>query len=340
MGAQLHGDLRVDPPAAPRLAVARGELGPASIARRLQLAAMQAPRAPEEIPPTASLHTVRFGLVNSLPRRTRKLTIGSFDEALLAGAERCDLRDLRFIDAYGLVGTACALRLALAEHRDLVVEMPAEKEMRRHLAAMGFGDFLAQVGKPGLLPDASVPDSDVVAPLRSAADTGGEEALSHLLWGQLRDRVDPQVLAAITEGVWEIVANALEHSGSDASVMAQVYSAQRGRRPDHKNRVQLVIGDVGRGIRASFLESGAREPQTDLEAIDLALRYLVSSIVDDPGRGQGLSTTMEQVVGLGGQMVIRSGTGKISIDAGGREEDTVAALPGVVVGLSLPLYPG
>ena len=166
-------------------------------------------------------------------------------------------------------------------------------------------------------------------------------ALSHLLWEQLRDHVDPQVLQALSEGVWEMVGNALEHSGSDALIMGQVYRADRGGLPpDHSDRVQVVIGDTGRGIRQSFLDTGVQSPKDDREAINLALEYLVTSVPNDPGRGQGLSTTMEQVVGLRGRMVVRSGIAKVSITSEGYRDDAVPRLPGVIVALSLPLYPG
>lgn len=75
-------------------------------------------------------------------------------------------------------------------------------------------------------------------------------------------------------------------------------------------------------------------------AIALALRYLVTSVADDPGRGQGLSTTMEQVVGTRGRMVVRSGSAKVSIEEGRKREENVPELQGTIVALSLPLHPG
>jgi len=66
-----------------------------------------------------------------------------------------------------------------------------------------------------------------------------------------------------------MVANALEHSGSDASVMARVYRTSRfGQPPDHDDKVQVVIGDFGRGIRAALASSPAYAPGSDLEAIE------------------------------------------------------------------------
>jgi len=165
----------------------------------------------------------------TLPNGARKLTISDFDSTLALEAAECNLSPLKFIDAYGLVGTACALRIALADDPRLPVRVPTSKNMQAHLAAMGFQNFLSEEGHASLLrPEPAFDASDVVVPLRSAADSDGEQALSHLLWEQLRDHVHPQVLATITEGVWEMVGNALEHSGSDAMVMGQVYLSKRG----------------------------------------------------------------------------------------------------------------
>jgi hypothetical protein len=156
----------------------------------------------------------------------------------------------------------------------------------------------------------------------------------------LEASVAPQVLNAMTEGVWEMVANSLEHSGSDALIMGQVYRDPPGTAPHHDNRVQVVIGDTGKGIRNSFLEAGTHSPASDSDAIELALEYLVTSVASDPGRGQGLSTTMEQVLDTQGRMVVRSGTASVSVGADGRTIRRVPSIPGVIVALSLPLYPG
>lgn len=49
---------------------------------------------------------------------------------------------------------------------------------------------------------------------------------------------------------------------------------------------------------------------------------------------------MEQVVGVQGKMVVRSGAGKVTLDGASRHSERVPELPGVIVALSLPLYPG
>ncbi|MGI8461976.1 MAG: ATP-binding protein [Solirubrobacterales bacterium] len=276
-----------------------------------------------------------------LPSGASALTISSFDDCLREGAT-CDLKRLGFVDAYGLMGLACALETAPSD-ADIHVDLPSNQGMRNHLTRMGMREYLSRIGSAERLPSSPpFEESEVVVPLRTATEAGGEQALANLLWAQLREHVDPQVLQAISEGVWEMVGNALEHSGADALLTAHVYREVRGGRPPHHDdRVQVVIGDTGRGILGSFVESGSHSPRDDTAAIDLALEYLVTSVLDDPGRGQGLSTTMEQVIGLRGMMVVRSGAGKVTIDnAGERRREAVPNIPGVMVALSLPLYPG
>lgn len=266
----------------------------------------------------------------------RAITISRFGRCLVEDAHQCDLRALTFIDAFGIVGTASCI-LAAAKTGDVPdVLLPQAPAMREHLAGMGFLEFLRDIGQGHEAPAAPSDRGDVVVPLTRVASVFEAERLSELLWANAA-RWDAQVLEALTEGLWELVANALEHSGADALLMGQIY--QRGEPPDHDHRVQIVIGDAGRGIRRSFLESGARLPADDAQAIELALQYLVSS-VPDPGRGQGLTTTVEQATTLDGKVVLRSGEAQVTVDSRGSRIESGAAVEATVVGISLPLYPG
>lgn len=271
----------------------------------------------------------------SLPRGS-VITMSRFDRCLVPGAECCDLSSLTFIDAFGVVATASSI-LAAANAGDLPrVALPAAPQMLKHLTGMGLLHFLRDIGVP-FEPDAApINRGDVVVPLTRISNVFEAEQLSELLWANAA-RWDAQVLEVLTEGLWELAANALEHSGADAMLMGQVY--ERGEPPDHDGRVQIVIGDAGRGIRASFLEGSTRSPATDIDAIELALEYLVSS-VPDPGRGQGLTSTVEQTTELEGKVVIRSGGGRVIVDRAGSSAKMVEPISATVVGISLPLYPG
>lgn len=221
-----------------------------------------------------------------LPTSGRALTLAAFDHSLQDTQATCDLRSLTFIDAYGLVGTACAIRAGGGKAAPVLP--PASPPARSHLAAMGFDAFLtAPTGASTTSSALAATALDVVVPLSYASDSGGAQALSNLLWEQLRPHVDPLVLNAIAEGVWEMVANAIEHSGDDALVMGQVYKTPRGKPPDHDDRVQVVIGDAGRGIRQSFLDSGAYDPSSTSKRSNTpsSIWRPPSSMTQDGGRG-------------------------------------------------------
>jgi hypothetical protein len=247
------------------------------------------------------------------------LTISNSDAALSAGEPTCDLGSLRFVDAYGLVALACALEAGSVETPDLEVVPPKRGSTRGHLTTMGFDDFLDELAIPRMSESQNrAEDSSVEVPLAKAPSSTGEQPVINLLWEQLSDQVGPQILAALGEAVWEMLANAQEHSGTDGLVMAQIYTAKRGgEAPDHDDKVQVVIGDTGRGIRSSLSQAPDLDPADDIEAIEMALEYLVSSVLD-PGRGQGLSTTHEQIAGLGDRMIVRSGGGKVDLTHGNR----------------------
>jgi len=271
----------------------------------------------------------------TLPTGGRSLTLERFDHNLCPNASSCDLSKLTFIDAYGLVATACALLASLGSGDPPPLRSPVQEQVRTHLALMGFGTLLEHLGYMPDLPVTSPPERpDVLVPLERFTSDFAAEQLSHLLWENLRREADPQVLNATLEGLWELAANAIEHSGAEAVIMGQVY--RRGEPPDHLNRVQVVVGDAGRGIMRSLVESGRYKPRDDLEAIELALGYLVTS-VDDPGRGQGLYTTMEWVTALQGKLVVRSGATKVTLESGPAGSERVPFLDGTIVCMSLPL---
>jgi len=183
--------------------------------------------------------------------------------------------------------------------------------------------------------EASAPD--VVVPLQLVRDARVLEQLSHLLFAQLEHTADSQVLVSLVEALWELVSNALEHSGAVGITAAQLY--RDGDPPDHDGTIQVVVGDAGRGIRESFRDSKEWSPATDVEAIKLAVRYLVSS-VPDKGRGQGLTSTIEEVTGLTGRVIVRSGAGRLVADRTGTSTSEVVFVPGTIVGIIIPIYPG
>jgi hypothetical protein len=258
------------------------------------------------------------------------LTLETFDPSLANTSSICDLTRLSFVDAYGLVGTVCALLSGgPADLPDL--RLPRNPATQRHLQSMGFAQVLREAGYPFAQDAEPIDRPDVLVPLSYIKSIHAAEQLSHLLFEQISDQSATHAIEPLTEGLWELTANALEHSGVDAFLMGQVY-----RRAETRPYVQIVVGDVGKGIRQSFLDSGAYEPPSDAAAIHLALEYLISS-VPDTGRGQGLTTTAEGVIAWGGSLVVRSGTARVDVDKARRHTSMVPELNGTLVAISLPL---
>jgi len=262
------------------------------------------------------------------------LTLGRVDSSIHSDGFGCDLSNLAFIDTFGLVAATVVL-LGPPSGWDPEFSPPHLPQVSEHLAYMGLAKVLDDAHIPNGLPDRNPAEyEDVVAPLAVVEDVSAVDSISHLLFAQLESRVDPQVLVALSEALWELAANALEHSGAPAIIAGQVYRA--GDPPDHDDKVQVVIGDSGRGIRASFVDGGTHQPQTDREAIELAVEYLTSS-VPDPGRGQGLYTTIAETETLNGLAVVRSGNARLNAQRAGRTLLGVPRLPGTIV--SLPIRP-
>jgi hypothetical protein len=243
---------------------------------------------------------------------------------------------LRFVDAYGIVGTACAILAAGRETQLPDLRLPAAATTQRHLDSMGLTRFLKQSGYPYDVEPEPIDSPDVLVPLTPITTIHDAEQLSHLLVEQIEGEASAEVIEPLTEGLWELVANALEPSGEQAMLMGQVYT--NGQPPFHDGHVQIAVGDIGHGIRQSFLRSGTRTPTSDHAAIKLALEYLVSSI-PDKGRGQGLWTTLEGVTAMDGTLVVRTGGARVATSRAGSKAAVVPELPGTLVGISLPLYP-
>ncbi|MHB8466078.1 MAG: hypothetical protein ACYDH6_07495 [Acidimicrobiales bacterium] len=265
------------------------------------------------------------------------LTWTRFDACLRPKGRGADLTKLTFIDALGLVGAAVAISTARDAGDATPFRAPSSPEVTEQLAGMGLGTVLDEFGVDHTLasPTEEARD-DVVIPLARVSDMRTVEGLSQRVLSQLERRVHPDVLVTIAEALRELTANALEHSGASALVIGQVY---HGKRPDHDEKVQLVVGDTGCGIRESFLRTGLHKPDDDLGAIELAVGDRVSS-VRDPGRGGGLHTTISEVTKLAGKVTIRSGTGRLMVQAGKAATSVITPLAGTIVGVNLPLFPG
>ncbi len=213
-------------------------------------------------------------------------------------------------DYFGLYEVACivsCLMGAASDSHAISIEAPRDAGANNFLSRLGFDDFVREVaGLDCMLPVIGHQDvSDVLVPLNVIHSSSDLQPIQDLLETRLSGVKLAQARVALTEALWELGANVTEHAKASGVAAAVVQRANR--KGEH---VDLAICDAGIGLRESFLRGSRRyHPATDHEAIELAIKYLVSSS-GEQGRGQGLATVIEETTGLSGQVIVRSGSGR------------------------------
>ncbi|MCU1483690.1 MAG: hypothetical protein JWN67_436 [Actinomycetia bacterium] len=241
-----------------------------------------------------------------------------------------DLAEARFIEPYPLVAMACFVDATVKLQTKLGFIPPQDAQVSNYLSRMGFVEMLTKrykFTKQLLPPVRATPHPNDLIELQWF-DGSDVTQIADFVWEQLRRTASSGALNALHSSLWEIAENVLFHAGTGGGWIA----AQTYKRGTSSARVDVAIGDVGHGIQKTMHR---HNPQTDLEAIDLALRYGVSGL-DDPARGIGLADTAEQVRGLGGVVMVRSGNARRRLTRQESKGAQVTFLPGTIVGLSVP----
>lgn len=269
--------------------------------------------------------------------RHSQATVRNFDDGLTAPSSRpvIDLSALSFVDVYGLVGLACLVAYGDNASSPCRITPPTNHSVANYLARM---NFQAVTSELWCQYEADLPDvwhfdqRQALVELRRFASAADVDSISELVWQRLDGRVSAQSLTAVDVGLGELADNVRYHSGLGYGFLAaQVYQGGTA-----SERVQFAIGDAGVGIAAGL---ALHQPRDDAHAIQLALMRDVSGI-DDPGRGQGLPTTVEVTLGLRGSMIVRSGAARHVLLPTGAVVERVTAMPGTIVGFTIPRYPG
>jgi len=158
-------------------------------------------------------------------------------------------------------------------------------------------------------------------------------AINSILKKQLNLKGD--LLEAIYYLIDELTNNISDHSGSSKGILfAQVYPS--------KNYMDVCIVDYGKGIRNTYLESGKASPESDEEAIEMAING--KSTKDLPeSRGFGISTSRKMLTnGLKGKFFLCSGKAMFYQNF---EKQEIVTLPdfadfkGCIVALRIPIIP-
>ena len=276
-----------------------------------------------------------------------QLTEETFEKTLLAfiRSDQIDLRDVSFIDPYGMVGLLEIGELCMLEDIKKTILLPRSTEVQHYLERM---DFFASARRYFFLEPMHVPspaspgksgDSDVlleITPIERANDI-------HYIVGKVEERAqailakhlryESRAINDFIVALSEICQNIVEHSENKGFVGIQKY-----RFPSlGKNIVKIAVMDAGIGFRRSL--STRFKLKGDLDAVEKALLHGASRH-EDEGRGHGLAAVRRFVEQWQGRLSIRSCTARLSIIprwARGKERElNLTNFPGSQINIILP----
>jgi anti-sigma regulatory factor (Ser/Thr protein kinase) len=273
-----------------------------------------------------------------------QLTEETFEKTLhsFIRSDRIDLRDIAFIDPYGMVGLLEIGELCMLEDIKKTVQLPRSPDVLRYLERMNFFFHAKRYfSLDPMQPSASgsAAESDVlleITPIERANDI-------HYIVGRVEERAqailakhlhyDGRAINGFIVALSEICQNIVEHSENKGFVGIQKY-----RFPSMgKNIVKIAVMDAGIGFRRSL--SARFRLKGDLEAIEKALLHGASRH-EDEGRGHGLAAVRRFVEQWQGRLSIRSGTARLSLIptwARGKERElNLTNFPGSQINIILP----
>jgi len=270
----------------------------------------------------------------------------TFDAFLshLSGSECIDLRNIVFIDPYGMLGVLEMGRYLGLNREDTSLLLPESDNVLRYLERMDFFKYAERYFT--ILNKRTVSDkylrsfyTDVlleITPIQKSDDI-------HFIVGKVKKRshtilkkhlhYNERAINGFIVALSEVCQNIIEHSENTGFVGIQKYRFQKL----NKNVVKIAVMDLGIGFKESLAERIS--VKDDLMAIESALIDGMSRY-EDRGRGHGLAGVKRFVNQWNGKLSIRSGSAKLSVipDWGwGREkEKNLPYFPGSQINIMLP----
>jgi anti-sigma regulatory factor (Ser/Thr protein kinase) len=256
-----------------------------------------------------------------------------------------DLRCIKFVDPYGMVGVLEAGRYLESKNIKKTLLLPESSDVIRYLERMDFFKYAGNLfniepGSPDL-PDKYLRSSysDVlleITPIIKSDDI-------HYIVGKVKKRAhtilekhlhyDDRAINGFIVALSEVCQNIIEHSENAGFVGIQKYWFQR----QEMNVVKIAVMDLGIGFRTSL--SGRIPVNDDFHALEEALLHGVSRHRDE-GRGHGLAAVRKFVKQWNGKIMIRSGSARLSIIPdwafGRKQEINLEYFPGSQINIMLP----
>ena len=274
----------------------------------------------------------------------QRITEDTFEQTLRSfiRSEQIDLREVAFIDPYGMLGLLEIGELCMIEDVKKTVLLPRSAEVCAYLDRMDFFTHSPRYFTlEGNFPPTKTAnrESDVlleITPIERANDI-------HFIVGKVHDRAqailaahlhyDERAINGFIVALSEVCQNIIEHSENKGFVGIQKYRFKSM----NKNVVQIAVMDIGIGFRKSL--ASRFKLKSDSEAIEKALLQGASRY-EDEGRGHGLASVRRFVNQWNGRISIRSGTARVSIlppwARGAGQERSLTLFPGSQINIMLP----
>lgn len=247
------------------------------------------------------------------------------------GVTCIDLTEVDFVLPGGIVAVACMARDASERGDQIKLLAPTDSQVARYASRMGLGDVLEMCDVENTLPAVKHRSrGDVLLECGWAEDSSiGELAglVSERLW---EAGIDAQITDVLTTSVYEIADNVKVHAGAGGGfVCAQTY-----RRGTLGERIEVAIGDIGCGVRASL--AARYSPADDEEALRLATTVSVTRLPEER-RGLGLHYAARDIPRAGGRLTLRSGEALLGVNPDRRYSTRCASIPGTLVAIGVPV---
>lgn len=224
---------------------------------------------------------------------------------------------------------------------NITCEYPESEHAEKVLQHIGFFELL---GKKHRIRPSKITEYDILS-WHTERDTTVDVEKIHKFLGKISDLKSLERTKKVHEAIVELVANVAEHAYSKSDRKAHEVWVMFGRtdRSDGRKELQLVVGDLGRGIPVTMRGVSKKSPKSDSAVIVDAARGK-GSWRHRAHRGKGLKEAVDKIVeGVNGEVRIYSRRGLVPFDRYTnrhqlrRLPDADGFLRGTIVLLSIPL---
>lgn len=254
---------------------------------------------------------------------------------------RVDLSSFDFIDVYASVVLALMLRFACTTKEPPELVLPESPDVLAYLARQEFfktvehwysvdqelKDLQAHQwsGNPRVAPLTLVESEDVVTVIADRM----RSLLVSAAFG---------VSSAVADAAWRVLSETLQNIPQHAGLGSDRPGSGFAALQLYRDALEVAIGDIGVGVRASLQENRMYRNSTDATA-QLAVLLHGATRTGNPGRGNGFQITRQVVGNLRGTLVLQSGSTVTICHRDTYRQTPCPTFPGTQLRIRIPTRP-